>query len=64
LSLRYEQYWSLKKTREFLYSILKDDKFTKKELKNNASRCVKHFPILDKQGQPYWSKDEFTRDRE
>lgn len=37
---------------------------TKREMREWASRCLKHYPFLDNQGQPYWSQDEFTKDRD
>ena len=65
MSLRYEQYRSLKMTREFLRSLLTVDGYpkTKKEMRGWAYRCLRHYPFLDEQGQPFWSQDEFTEDR-
>ena len=61
VSLRYEQYWSLKQTKNFLYYLLNSTaKFTKKELRNRASMCLKHFPTLNEHGKPYFSLDGFT----
>jgi hypothetical protein len=63
MSLRYEQYWSLAKTRDFLRELLiRPGRWTKKELKDQASRCLKHYPPLTGKGQPIWSNDEFTED--
>jgi len=60
MSLRYEQYNSLKQTREFLRGLLKR-KYSKTELKLITRNCLKHFPPLEKDGKPIWSKDEFSR---
>ena len=64
MSLRYEQYNSLKRTREFLRSLLSTETRPKtvKELREKAYRCLKHFPPLHESGQPHWSQDEFTAD--
>lgn len=63
MSLRYEQYNSLKRTREFLRSLLSPDTRPKtvKELRAKAGRCLRHFPPLYESGQPWWSCDEFTK---
>lgn len=65
MSLRYEQYRSLKITRDFLRDLMTVDKYpkTKGEMRERVHRCMRHFPPLDDQGQPYWSRDEFTKDR-
>ena len=68
MSLRYEQYYALLRTREFLRKILimpKKDLITWPigEFRSEVYACLKHFPFLDEQGQPYWSQDEFTKDR-
>lgn len=61
MSLKYEQYQSLLKTRDFLYFILKDNsKWSKKELRKKASSCIRHFPPLDKKGKPYFSIDNIV----
>lgn len=64
MSLRYEQYHALKRTREFLRSLLTPDTRPKtvKELREKASRCLRHFPPLCESGQPIWSQDPFTED--
>ncbi len=63
MSLRYEQYWSLRRTREFLRELMvHKGRITKKELRDKAYRCLRHFPALTEKGQPMWSKDEFTED--
>jgi hypothetical protein len=63
MSLRYEQYWSLKKTRDFLrWILLTPGRFTKAELRDKARRCLRHYPFLHETGQPMWSKDKFTDD--
>lgn len=64
MSLRYEQYAALKRTREFLRDLFTVDKYpkTKKEMRERAYRCLKHYPFLHESGQPIWSKDPFTKD--
>jgi len=66
MSLRFEQYNSLKMTRRFLHEIIMElrSPVSIMELRERALRCLRHFPALDDQGQPYWSQDEFTKDRE
>ena len=66
MSLRYEQYRSLKITQKFMRDLLAWDRYpsTKKEMRERASRCLHHFPFLYESGQPMWSKDEFTEDVE
>ena len=65
MSLRYEQYRALKMTRDLLRDVLHwQGPITHKAIKDMAYRCLKHFPHLDEQGQPYWSNDELTEDRE
>jgi hypothetical protein len=64
MSLRYEQYDSLTRTRDFLRSLLSPGTRPKtvKELRENAGRCLRHFPALYESGQPMWSQDDFTKD--
>jgi len=65
MSLRYEQYNSLKQTRELLRSLMYSETFVTKsvnELREEAHRCFRHFPPLHESGQPLWSQDEFTED--
>ena len=67
MSLRYEQYNSLKITRELLFDLLEVKRYpkTKKEMRRRASACLKHFPPLSPtSGQPLWSRDDFTEDVE
>jgi len=65
MSLRYEQYWSLKKTQQFLRDLL--DKSTRPktvtELKRRALSCLRHYPHLHNNGEPIFSRDGFTVDR-
>jgi hypothetical protein len=62
MSLRYEQYWSLRRTRQFLRDLLHPSTRPKtvKELRTRASACLRHFPFLEESGKPMWSQDEFT----
>ena len=66
MSLRYEQYRSLKMTKEFLRDLLTGENYpkTKKKMRKRASACLKHFPFLYENGQPMWSQDSFTKDVE
>ena len=66
MSLRYEQYNSLKVTREFLRDLMTIDKYpkTKGEMRERVGRCLRHYPFLYDTGQPMWSGDEFTEDYE
>ena len=61
MSLRYEQRRALLKSRELLYDLLNSKKRPKtvRELRERASCAVRHFPVLDERGEPYWSLDEF-----
>ena len=61
MSLRYEQYNALKRSRDLLRRLLTTDRpKTVKELKEEASRCLKHFPFLSEKGKPYFSNDNFS----
>lgn len=63
MSLRYEQYAALLKTRAFLRSLLdsKTRPKTVKELREITYRCLRHFPPLHDDGQPMFSRDSLTR---
>jgi len=62
MSLRYEQYWSLRRTRQFLADLLHPSTRPKtvKELRTRASACLRHFPFLEESGKPIFSQDEFA----
>jgi hypothetical protein len=64
VSLRREQYWALRKTQDFLRDLLFTETRPKKvsELKERAYRCLKHFPFLDDDGRPMFSRDGFGPD--
>jgi hypothetical protein len=64
MSLRREQYWALKKTQDFLCDLLFTNSRPKtvKELKHRASACLRHFPFLDDDGKPMFSRDGFGPD--
>ena len=66
MSLRYEQYNSLMRTQEFLCDLFSVEDYpkTKKEMRERASACLRHFPCLHENGQPMWSQDSFTKDVE
>ena len=59
MSLRYEQYASLRRTRQFLADLLHPSTRPKtvKELRGRASACLRHFPFLEDSGKPMWSQD-------
>lgn len=61
MSLKYEQYHSLKKTQNFLRDLLTTDSRPKtvKELKARAYSCLRHFPFLRENGEPMFSQDNF-----
>lgn len=61
MSLRYEQYTSLRRTRQFLADLLHPSTRPKtvKELRGRASACLRHFPFLEESGKPIWSHDNF-----
>ena len=64
MSLRFEQYNSLLKTRDFLRALL-DPKVRPKNitsLKKEVISCLRHFPSLEKSGKPIFSNDEFTEE--
>lgn len=63
MSLRYEQYWSLQKTQKFLRDLMTHrGRITKKELRDRAYSCLRHFPALAESGRPIFSSDPFTED--
>lgn len=64
MSLRFEQYWALRKTRDFLYDLLDPQKRPKTvaEMRQRVRSCSKHFPILEESGKPIWSYDDFGPD--
>jgi hypothetical protein len=60
MSLKYEQYRALVRTRNLLRDILCNKAPTrKKELRAEAGSCLKHFPFLDERGAPIFSQDPF-----
>ncbi len=61
MSLKYEQFRSLVTTRELLSELLTVDGYpkTKKEMRARVSRCLRHYPPLDRTGAPMFSRDEF-----
>jgi hypothetical protein len=64
MSLRREQYYALKKTQTFLRDLLFTDTRPKKvsELKARAHSCLRHYPFLDNDGKPMFSRDGFGPD--
>ena len=64
MSLRYEQYRSLRYTKEFLHDLLTVERYpkTKREMRQRVFDCLRHYPFLFENGQPMWSKDDITED--
>jgi hypothetical protein len=62
MSLKYEQYNSLKLTRSFLCDLLstKTRPKTIRETKERVYQCLRHFPRLEENGKPIFSNDDFT----
>lgn len=66
MSLRFEQYRSLKATRELLRDI-SDPSFNMKAvtpIRERARYCLRHYPFLKEDGAPMFSQDEFLTDSE
>jgi|694.fasta_scaffold06436_19 hypothetical protein len=65
MSLRFEQYNSLKKTRKFLQDLLHHSTRPKKvsDISKQASSCLRHFPFLKENGEPMFSNDNFNLDK-
>lgn len=57
MSLKHEQYAALLRTQELLFDLLDPKKRPKKasEIKDRVRRCLRHFPPLDKNGEPFFS---------
>lgn len=64
MSLRFEQYWALRKTRDFLWDLMDPQKRPKTvaEMRQRVRSCTKHFPFLEESGKPIWSQDDFGPD--
>jgi len=64
VSLRYEQYWALEKSKNLLVQLLntKTRPTTVQELKRRALSCLRHFPPLTVTGKPIFSQDNLTKD--
>lgn len=63
MSLRYEQYNSLKTTRKFLRDLIMwEGRMNKRDVRERALLCLHHFPFLHDTGEPMFSKDKFTVD--
>ena len=63
MSLRYEQYRSLERTRDFLRELLPPGADRRaKTLREKAYRCLRHFPPLMEGGAPMFSMDDFGPD--
>lgn len=59
MSIRIEQYRALVTTRAFLYDLLTVNKFptTRREMRQRAMTCLRHFPFLRENGEPMFSRD-------
>jgi hypothetical protein len=64
MSLRYEEYRALRKSRDLLGDLLNPQRRPKTigELKRRASEALHHFPFLDERGRPMFSNDNFTEE--
>lgn len=62
MSLKREQFRSLAVTQAFLFDLLDPKRRPKtvKELKDRAHRCLRHWPPLKTDGEPMFSKDNFS----
>lgn len=61
MSLLYEQYAALRRTRRLLVSLL-DPRQTPRvprAVRREAHACLRHFPFLFEDGEPMWSKSPF-----
>jgi len=58
MSIKSEQYRALLYTRELLYDLLTSEKRPKrvKELRERVRTCLRHFPFLNKDGEPMFSR--------
>jgi hypothetical protein len=61
MSLRYEQYSSLKQTKDFLRELLQKN-MPRSEMKKKIIQALRHYPPLDEKGKSMFSQDEFTND--
>jgi len=66
MSLRYEQYNSLRATKDFLRDLLDPRKTERipRDIRKRAYRCLRHYPHLYENGQPMFSADPFTEDKQ
>ena len=62
MSLRYEQRRALLMTRDLLRDLLHPSTRprTVRELRERASRCLRHYPCLREDGEPMFSQDQFS----
>ena len=58
MSVKEEQYRSLRMTRELLFDMLDPKRRPKtvKEMNERVRYCLRHFPFLHKDGEPMFSK--------
>jgi len=60
MSIRHEQYRSLHYTRKFLCRLLCKPMLKTSEIREEAARCLRHYPLLEKNGEPIFSNDPFS----
>lgn len=59
MSLRHEQYRAMRAARDFLRDLLAPATTprTRRELRRRAAGCLRHYPFLDRDGRPMFSRD-------
>jgi hypothetical protein len=61
MSLRYEQFRALLRTREFLRLLMTPARpRAAKAIRQDAAACLRHFPPLTATGRPVFSEDDLT----
>lgn len=60
MSLRNEQYQSLKSVKELLHQIL-EKAMPRSEMKKRIIQALRHYPPLTDKGEPIFSQDEITK---
>jgi hypothetical protein len=61
MSLRYEQFQALLRTREFLRLLMTPARpRAAKVIRREAAACLRHYPLLTATGRPVFSEDDLT----
>jgi hypothetical protein len=61
MSLRYEQFWALKRSRDFLRLLMTPARpRAAQAIRREAAACLRHFPMLTSTGRPVFSEDDLT----